>query len=108
MDEKATPKRQVARWTSGDITAAEHGGFVAYGDYLTLERALAAELDRLTRENAELRADAERFEWALPILTAQGDEGDKRALRLAGAFLRGLDGRAAIDDARTAAEAKGK
>jgi len=37
--------RTVARWTTADIRPAEHGGFVTYGDYLTLER-----------QNAELLA----------------------------------------------------
>jgi len=34
--------RTVARWTTADIRPAEHGGFVAYGDYLSLQRELAA------------------------------------------------------------------
>jgi len=37
--------RTVARWTTADIRPAEHGGFVTYGDYLTLKR-----------QNAELLA----------------------------------------------------
>jgi len=44
---------QVQRWT-GVVSANEHGGFVAYGDYLEL-------LDRL--ENAE--KDAARLVWAM-------------------------------------------
>ncbi len=50
----------------------------------------------------ELERDAARFEWALPILTAAGDEGDRRALTLAKQFLLGLDGREALDAAMRA------
>ena len=32
--------RVVERWTTGHISPAEHGGFVAYGDYLTLKHEL--------------------------------------------------------------------
>jgi len=51
--------KNVARWTTADIQPAEHGGFVCYGDYLTLERENAA----LTARVAELERDAGRYRW---------------------------------------------
>jgi hypothetical protein len=54
---------------------------------------------QLWEENVRLRKDAERYRWALPILT-DGPEADQRALRLAAALMTGLDGDAAIDAAR--------
>ena len=44
--------RVVERWTTGHISPAEHGGFVAYGDYLTLKRELL-----------QAQQDAARYRW---------------------------------------------
>jgi len=47
--------RKVVRWSTDTIHTADHGGFVAYDDYLTLENELRAaraelsELQELTR-----------------------------------------------------------
>lgn len=43
-------------------------------------------------------ADAKRYRWLLPIVTA-GDECDARTLLVGAALMRGLDGDAAIDAA---------
>lgn len=43
--------RKVARWTAADIALAEHGGFVTYGDFLTL-----------AEENARLRSELAQAE----------------------------------------------
>jgi hypothetical protein len=51
--------KAVARWTGAYITAHDHGGFVAYGDYLELERELAAARADAAH-NAALVEQAER------------------------------------------------
>ena len=51
------------------------------------------------RQLAEAQKDTERLAWVLPILTAPGAEGDRRALQLAKQLLAGLDGLPAIDAA---------
>jgi hypothetical protein len=53
-------QKKVARWTTADIQPAKNGGFVCYGDYLTLERELAAE-----------RAKVARLREALQIIAGQ-------------------------------------
>jgi hypothetical protein len=59
-----------------------------------------AERDAARAEAERLREDARRLAWALPVLCGvDSDEADKRALRLAGMLLTGLDGVAAIDAA---------
>ncbi len=52
--------RKVVRWSTGDAQTADHGGFVAYGDYLTLQRSYSA----LQLERDALRVDAERWRFA--------------------------------------------
>lgn len=55
--------------------------------------------DKRDDEIERLRADANRYRWAVPILCALGDEGDKRAMALAMQLMKGLDGDAAVDAA---------
>jgi len=64
-----------------------------------------AEIAALRAELARAQKDQARFLWTLPILCAQGNFGDTRALLLAAQLMRGLDGTAAID-AAIAQEAK--
>ena len=59
MTDKSDTPKKVARWTSAIVSPNEHGGFVAYGDYLTLER----EVTRLTEQVAALKGDTERLQW---------------------------------------------
>ena len=64
---------------------------------------LRASLAAAQVEIAALREDAERLEWALPILSGDDTpEATARALKLACAVLMQLSGRAAIDSARKA------
>ena len=63
-------------------------------------KAMAVTRSEQLASALKAKEDAERFEWCLPILTAQGDLGDKRALALGLTLLQGLDGREAIDAAR--------
>lgn len=48
----------VQRWT-GLVAAFDGGGFVSYGDYLTLKEQLAT----VTAERDELKADATRLDY---------------------------------------------
>lgn len=53
--------RKVVRWSTDTIHTADHGGFVAYDDYLTLENEL-----RAARADLEAcGADAERYRVAV-------------------------------------------
>lgn len=54
----------------------------------------------------QLKKDAQRFEFVLPIINVEGAEGDRRAVLVCKQFARGLQGRAAIDAAM--AEHQGK
>jgi hypothetical protein len=54
-----------------------------------------------SKENAELRADAERYRWVLPIVSGEDDpDVNKRMGLLGNALASGLTGTAAIDAAR--------
>lgn len=52
----------VSRWTTGDAKTAEHGGFVAYSDYLALENELNALKSALAVPEDALPPDGQ--EWA--------------------------------------------
>jgi len=52
-------RRTVARWTTADIRPAEHGGFVCYGNYLTLERQNAELLAALKEVCAVLESETQ-------------------------------------------------
>lgn len=61
---------------------------------------LAAEVIVLNEQLQAARADAERFSWALPILTGSTDQvADERAIALALALSGGAEGVAAVDSA---------
>lgn len=75
MSEKPTMET-VARWT-GHVSPHERGGFVAYGDYLTLER----ERDALREALREAMMDCDHMllswstnpqEWAHAVRKMQG------------------------------------
>jgi hypothetical protein len=56
-------RRTVARWTTADIQPAESGGFVAYGDYLTIERQnaeLLAALESMARQHCRTDRQTKR------------------------------------------------
>jgi len=48
----------VQRWTSSNVTPADKGGFVAYGDYLELERELAQARNVIKFAIDELEGDS--------------------------------------------------
>lgn len=85
-----TPKT-VARWTGG-VSPHERGGFVAYGDYLTLQQALAtvtAERDKLQSEVKELNrllknktAEAESMTFNFKVTNQAYVERDKKVREL--------------------------
>jgi len=55
--------RKVARWTAADIAPAEHGGFVTYGDFLTLAEELARLQEKLSRLPADWEVDSSLETW---------------------------------------------
>ena len=51
-----------------------------------------------------LRKDAERYAFVFPIIAAEGEEGDRRAIALARQLAAGLGGNDAVDAARKRAD----
>jgi hypothetical protein len=63
------------------------------------------QIKHLEAEVAELRKDAERYHFILPIITGNdSDNADKIAMAVAIQLMKGLDGDAAIDAAMKEAE----
>jgi len=102
-DARSETPKWVTSWPEwfgihGNVTV------VPKSDYDIMERerdALRAKLAEAEAEVARLRQDAERFAFVLPIVTADDSpETNARMLRLGASLMIGLDGRAAIDDAR--------
>ena len=76
-------------------------------DAITELRASRDSMQRVAIDMQEqrdaLRQDAERLDFLLAVTTADGNaEDDPRAVAMAVGFIKGLDGRAAIDAARAA------
>ncbi|MGE0769867.1 MAG: hypothetical protein AB7L90_25795 [Hyphomicrobiaceae bacterium] len=97
--------RTVAKLV-GDLAgiAASRDQWKAFADSLIgAGERREARIAELERERDALRADADRYKWALPILVS-GDEGCARTELLVAQILLGLDGDAAVDAARAAQE----
>jgi hypothetical protein len=73
----------VIRWTSDTAVTSERGGFVAYGDYLTLYREFkqaADALDRVTREKEIIASDtAAKMQAVIDIVMGQKKNAKQRA-----------------------------
>jgi len=72
-------RRTVARWSTADIQPAEHGGFVAYGDYLTLAKELAdakAELAEYAKTVAHMRDGARLQDSATAAVMERAEKAE--------------------------------
>lgn len=93
----ANERADVALQLAANVATNFGGG----KDYWKGGMHIARDILKLqSSDAAKVVENSRRYEWALPILTAQGKEGDRRALALAMQLANGLDGDAAIDAAR--------
>ena len=81
-----TPKTYIARWK-------------AVADALDMPPLTAIHPDGTVTAANE---DSARLEWILPILSLADGPTDERSMKIAGALMLGMSGRAAIDKARKA------
>lgn len=98
-DRIADLERQLAEVT------AEREALRAQNVTLRNAQKACENCDAITEgELRELRADAERLDFLLPVLQLAEGDGDGRAMRLAAVLMLGKSGRAAIDTAMSDAE----